>query len=475
VFVCARRSQGSGVFRLALKGEKLTNVEGMFSKSDPFFELARHANAAGGQSFDNIFRSETVHNNLNPVWKEVVIDVSILCGGDPDLPLRLTVFDHESSGKHKLMGELNVTVNGLIAAANRRDALKIKRKDQDTGSIFVLKADLSVVDSVTESMTNMRVSAPAPAPVQSASKAAAYVPTPGPSPSSSSPPTRYDFVDYISGGCQLNAHIAIDFTGSNGDPRIPGTLHYLNSTAPNDYEKAISAIVSILAKYDSDQLFPVYGFGAKYDGVVRHCFQCGGAPQHKGVAGVLQAYKSVFQSGLTMSGPTVFGDVITTAAAHARQAQQAAMQRGGQCYTVLLIVTDGAVSDIQATAKCLAEASSSPLSVVIVGVGNADFSPMQFLDDNSGAQRDIAQCVEFNKCSHSSQALTSATLDEIPTQLTGYFESRNMPPGRPLKLSDSMVFVEDDEEINLSLSIGENEIVVTRGGDDFVDGFNARR
>ena len=107
------------------------------------------------------------------------------------------------------------------------------------------------------------------------------------------------------------------------DPRKPGTLHYLSPQGlRNDYEKAIAAIVSILAKYDSDQMFPVYGFGAKYGGVVRHCFQCGGAPQHHGVQGVLQAYHKVFQSGLIMSGPTVFNEVIQTAAAQAMSMQQ---------------------------------------------------------------------------------------------------------------------------------------------------------
>jgi hypothetical protein len=49
-----------------------------------------------------------------------------------------------------------------------------------------------------------------------------------------------------------------------GDPRKPGTLHHFNSDgSKNDYEKAVSAIGSILAKYDSDKKFPVWGFGAK--------------------------------------------------------------------------------------------------------------------------------------------------------------------------------------------------------------------
>lgn len=381
-----------------------------------------------------------------------------------DLPIRFSVFDFESSGKHKAMGDLEVTVNGLVTASQRNEALKLKQKGKDTGVIHVIKAEISGIESVTNQMAKVSVvsAPPAARPVAATPSTA----TPG-----------FDFVDYISGGCQLNAMVAIDFTGSNGDPRKPGTLHYLDPSGRNDYEKAIAAVLSILAKYDSDQNFPVYGFGAKYNGVVQHCFQCGGAPEHNGVAGVLEAYRNVFKSGLTMSAPTVLTDVIRTAAQHAESAQQKAMRNGGQCYTVLLVVTDGAVSDVQATAQCLQEVSSAPLSIVIVGVGNADFSDMRFLDDlQVPGKRDIAQFVEFNKHSHSSASLTSETLNEIPNQLTGYFQSKGIRPLAAIQRSDSTVSLGSEEgEIDLTMDIREDEIVITGGGDDFVDGFNAGR
>lgn len=177
-----------------------------------------------------------------------------------------------------------------------------------------------------------------------------------------------------------------------------------------------------------------------------------------------------------MSGPTVVTEVIQTVASRAKASHQRAMQHGGQCYTILLILTDGAVTDVPATAKCLEQASEAPLSVVIIGVGNADFSGMKFLDDFSGpGKRDIAQFVEFNKHSHSSHALTSETLDEIPTQLTEYFQSRGIAPRPAVMRTDSTVSLGEEEEIDLSLDIGEEEIVVVSGGDDFVDGFSAGR
>lgn len=234
-------------------------------------------------------------------------------------------------------------------------------------------------------------------------------------------------------------------------------------------------ILNILEKYDSDKQFPVLGFGAKYGSVVRHCFQCGPTAEANGVQGVLDAYHAVFKSGLIMSGPTVFTEVIETAAARAISNQEAAKRKGAQAYTILLILTDGSVSDVNATAAILDQASDAPLSVVIVGVGDADFSGMRFLDDSSKrGKRDMAQFVEFNKHSRHSVELTAETLHEIPDQLVGYFMSHGIKPLPAIHRGDAEIVVEpEEEEIDLSLSFGDDEeIVVTGGGSDFRDGFN---
>ena len=56
--------------------------------------------------------------------------------------------------------------------------------------------------------------------------------------------------------------VAIDFTGSNGDPALPTSLHYRNPAAGlNQYQTAIDAVGSVLEFYDTDKVFPVMGFG----------------------------------------------------------------------------------------------------------------------------------------------------------------------------------------------------------------------
>ena len=460
LFANVRKATGSGTLRLQCKGSKLKNVEGMMSKSDPFFELSRKINSAGGLTWDNVFRSPHMKNTLNPEWESAVIDLSTLCGGDLDLPIKVEVYDYESSGKHKPMGSAEMSVKGMQTAASTNNPIKLLQKGKDVGSFHIVRAEVSGIESITDRMAATSISQqPASTPI----------PT-GPT----------NFVDYVSGGCELNVVVAIDFTGSNGDPRQPGTLHHLDANSMNPYEKAISAIVTILAKFDSDQKFPVLGFGAKYSGQVNHCFRCGPADEVQGVKGVLDAYDSVFKSGLVMSGPTVFTEVIESAAARAMSSMEAAQRRGQQTYTILLIVTDGEVSDVAATAQCLDNVSNAPLSVIIVGVGDADFSGMRFLDDKNStggsSKRDIAQFVQFNQHSSNSVTLTSETLHEIPNQLVQFFQQKNIAPLPPLQRSDSTVGIDDvEEEIDLRLNIEEDEIVVVGGGNGFVDGFAKTR
>jgi len=101
---------------------------------------------------------------------------------------------------------------------------------------------------------------------------------------------------------------------------------------------------------------------------------------------------------VSLAGPTLFGPVISTAAQIASQS----LSNNQQKYYVLLIVTvmnplpflsfacvclnlyvseffvqDGVITDLQETKDALVHASDLPLSILIVGVGGADFKEME--------------------------------------------------------------------------------------------------
>ncbi|KAL3909346.1 MAG: hypothetical protein SGILL_008122 [Bacillariaceae sp.] len=290
-----------------------------------------------------------------------------------------------------------------------------------------------------------------------------------PSPSPTSPKRavsqrRPHFTDYLAGGLEISLSIAIDFTGSNGDPRVPGTLHHISRDGQlNDYEKVLTAVGRVLARYDSDQKFPVYGFGAKYNGNIKHCFQVGGASQLVGMKGVLAGYRSAFSSGLTMSGPTVFAEVIQHVAIQAQKEYERKEAMGKQSYSILLILTDGAVTDEDETKIALKYASSAPLSIVIVGLGNEDFSKMKFLDDvhhSDDEMRDIVKFVEFNMFRNDRLSLSEESLALIPSQVVSFFfDSKGIRPLPPSATNGRNVAADAynaEEDIELDFDFGSD-------------------
>lgn len=75
-----------------------------------------------------------------------------------------------------------------------------------------------------------------------------------------------------------------------------------------------------------------------------------------------------------------------------------------QQYFVLLIITDGEITDLDQTKQAIVNSSKLPMSIIIVGVGEADFKAMEVLDGDNGVlksptgepvARDIVQFVPF--------------------------------------------------------------------------------
>uniref|UniRef100_A0A8C6L5U2 Copine 8 n=1 Tax=Nothobranchius furzeri TaxID=105023 RepID=A0A8C6L5U2_NOTFU len=249
------------------------------------------------------------------------------------------------------------------------------------------------------------------------------------------------FLDYIKGGTQINFTVAIDFTASNGNPAQPTSLHYMSPYQLNAYAMALKAVGEIIQDYDSDKMFPALGFGAKLppDGRVSHEFALNGNPQNPyctGIDGVMEAYYQSLKS-VQLYGPTNFSPVIN------HVARYAASVKDGSQYFVLLIITDGVISDMAQTKESIVNAASLPMSIIIVGVGPAEFDAMVELDGDEVrissrgrfAERDIVQFVPFRDYidrtgNHilSMARLAKDVLAEIPDQFLSYMRTRGIKP-----------------------------------------------
>lgn len=372
--------------------------------SDPFLEFYKQTETG----WQLAHRTEVIYNNLNPTWRPFRISLRALCGGDVEKPIKVYCYDHHHNGSHDLIGSFETTLAEMQTGTHISPAelkcinpKKLKKRGyQNSGVILFKRCQVE---------------------------------------------KEFTFLDYIMGGCQFNFTIAIDFTGSNGDPKSPQSLHYINPEGYNEYLSAIWAVGNVIQDYDSNKKFPVFGFGAQCPPSwnVSHEFPINFNPSNPfcdGIEGVVKAYQECLPQ-LKLWGPTNFSPIINHVACFARQAlyQNTATQ-----YYVLLIITDGVITDMDRTRTAIVDASHLPMSIIIVGVGGADFSAMEFLDSDdkllrspSGhvASRDIVQFVPFRNFQGSSMALAQSVLAELPDQVSSFFNSYKLKPPNLVSVS----------------------------------------
>ncbi|XP_077430417.1 copine-1-like isoform X2 [Vanacampus margaritifer] len=400
ITVTAEEVKDNRAIQLELDAKNLDKKD-TFGKSDPFLEFYKKGDDGKWQL---VHRTEVVKNNLSPSWKKFSVPLQTFCSSDLERPLKVECSDHDSDGSHDLIGSFTTNVSELQKAASgspvafdciHPDKQKKKKSYKNSGVVSVKSCKLA---------------------------------------------TQHSFLDYVMGGCQINFTVGIDFTGSNGDPRSPNSLHYLSPDGMNQYLSALWSVGQVIQDYDTDKLFPAFGFGAKLPPgyqAAHHEFALNFNPTKpycQGIQGIVEAYRAVLPQ-LKLSGPTNFSPLINHVASIASGAAQS---NSASQYFILLILTDGEITDLDQTRDAIVRASRLPLSIIIVGVGPADFKAMELLDGDDGVlrstvgeavARDIVQFVPFVKFKDAPLAtLAQSVLAEVPTQVVSYFKMRGLQP-----------------------------------------------
>ncbi|XP_061179725.1 copine-3-like [Saccostrea echinata] len=392
--------EGGEMVHMKFSATKLDNKD-FLGKSDPYLEISKKASG----SWQVVHRTEVIKNTLNPVWRPFTLSVHAMCGGNKSEDIKFDCYDYDSDGSHDFIGTFTTTLADMESnTQGGKEASypcinpkkQSKKKYQNSGVIH---------------LTELKIF------------------------------KRPSFLEFVYGGMQINFTVGIDFTGSNGNPSSPNSLHYINPYQPNEYMQAIQAVGNVCQDYDTDKLFPALGFGAKLpDGTVSMEFAINFNPSNPycaGIGGVLEAYKACIQR-VALYGPTNVAPIIYHVARFAEQAQREEGTKGAHAYFILLLLTDGIITDMDKTRDAIVYASGLPMSLIIVGVGDADFTDMNFLDGDDGvlkgangkpALRDIVQFVPFRDFRMSASAeLARNVLAEVPQQVVQYYEMRKIPP-----------------------------------------------
>eukprot|EP01083_Nonionella_stella_P092710 259600_1 len=371
-----------------------------FGKIDPFFQMYRQTN--DGQ-WASVYKSEHFHKTYTPNWKRFKVETRRLCHGDMHRPILIKIWDWNRDAVPDYACEIQTTLSGLIDMTTLNlkqwDAKKKKYKSKNYGQIMIKYANVI---------------------------------------------KKYSFTSFLSGGLEIQMMVAIDFTGSNGDPRDSRSLHYMGP--PNyesQYMKVIKSVGRVLEPYDADGAIAAFGFGANlnpYGKQISHCFNITLQPNKEevdGIDGLIAAYQQCLGK-VQLYGPTYFSEILSNAAAKS----MGICDQNNQSYNILLIITDGVINDMQRSVDAIVDATALPLSIIIVGVGDADFSNMDTLDADDEPLRhsrtgkymirDIVQFVPFNefKDKHMS-AVAKETLEEVPGQVTSFMSMHNISPKPP--------------------------------------------
>uniref|UniRef100_A0A8C6M2D1 Copine-3 n=1 Tax=Nothobranchius furzeri TaxID=105023 RepID=A0A8C6M2D1_NOTFU len=385
ITVTAEEIRDNRAIILELEAKKLDKKD-TFGKSDPFLEFFKEGDDG---KWKLVHRTEVVKNNLNPTWKSFSVSLQTFCSCDLEKPLKVDCSDYDSDGSHDLIGSFTTKVSEFLKAAGgssvefdcvHPEKLKKKKGYKNSGVVYVKSCKVRTTEA-------------------------------------------------------RSFCVGIDFTGSNGDPRSPNSLHYMSPDGLNQYLSALWSVGQVIQDYDSDKLFPAFGFGAKLPPDFQVIIlTTTNTLCLTGIEGIVDAYRRVLPQ-IRLSGPTNFSPIINHVASIASTAAQA---NTASQYFVLLILTDGEITDFDQTRDAVVRASRLPLSIIIVGVGPADFKAMELLDGDDGVlrstvgeaiSRDIVQFVPFRDFKDAPKtALAQSVLAEVPKQLVSYFKMRGLGP-----------------------------------------------
>jgi len=389
------RVQGTPKVAVADNKNFVMSLKVNFGSSNikPYFLIKRNLSSKQNEfNWDCVYKSEVLENpNLN-TYLPKALTTQFLCNGNIDSqPIQIEFYDKNS--KNPIGGICN-TLSKLV--------------EMNGKNVFLTSPTGTVLDNKVVILDTKFTK-------------------------------HYSFLDYINEGTQISTMVAIDFTASNGHPNEEDSLHSVKKN-PNLYEMALYSCCSILSNYDHDQLYPVFGYGAKIGNMptAHHCFPVNMTEDVNisKVEGILEAYRKLIQNpSIKFYGPTHFSPIIKTCT------QLAKNVKNFRTYSILTILTDGLMNDWDDSVDAIVEAAKHPLSIIIIGIGkdsDEGFPEMRLLDSdhnklvNSNGEkaiRDVVQFVEFEKLKNDPKILSEKVLEEIPHQLEEFFRIKGIAPG----------------------------------------------
>ena len=292
---------------------------------------------------------ETIRKGLNPTWQSLHIKTYRLCNNNFHCPLLFQLFDHNffDSSKSTLIGQCRTSLaaltSGVIKSLPLIDEKKtLRKKYVSSGELLIKNVQLL---------------------------------------------TSYSFLDYVKRGFEINCTLAIDFSASCADMH---RLHEDTIEHPNDFSSAIRSICEVVGRYDKDQMFPCYGFSAMLgDAKTYQHFPISldlNKEEIQGQDEIVNTYERCVQLVRPVE-PSHLAPTLHRVLADTLEGVEENPDQPG--YQLMILFTDGIIDDMTETIDVIVEASTAPMSVLIVGMGNGGKDPNDPDSRGFGKIRDL--------------------------------------------------------------------------------------
>ena len=273
-----------------------------------------------------VFSSEVIKRSEAGQWAPISLPCRLICDSDVSRQIRLLIQDVPAPNKIKPIGHVDLTVKTAGEARNLRLGLiPADPMAARAGSVIIRAGTL------TERLT---------------------------------------FFGHLQKGLRFNISCAIDFSTHNRRLRDPKSYHYSSHDQKTPYEIALNAIGGVVEQYSEQQICFGWGFAAKIDRQLSHTIELtdesGNANLH-GVSQLVNAYSSIFDK-ISFDNPIAVCPSTNAALLRVKG------KKDPKAYLVHILMISDDPTDLNQFCDLLFANQYEPISIIIIGIGESDFS-----------------------------------------------------------------------------------------------------
>lgn len=295
---------------------------------------------------NEIYKTEIIMKNINPTWRPFILTSYHLRFNRPSEFLTIECWDYDRGMRDDLIGIADVNVDQILSPSFCFEIYN--EKNIKTG---VIKTECIPMLSI---------------------------------------------LGYLRQGLQFNFTFAIDFSLRTQNLQDTNSLF--------SYPIAIIELSKVFEMFDNDRMFFFYGFGARYGNrdETKQCFALNGNDNSATVMGC-KGLLTDYINSKDLRKPAkeaCLHEVIK------KTMERSKFKPGVLEYNVLIILTNGEIKNIELTKNEIVDASTQPMSIIILGLGDSRFNDIRSLtvfkelknsiDSNKKASRNIVQFFPFN-------------------------------------------------------------------------------